>query len=155
MSYNLFKKIAIWGWAIFLGVVISRETPKLSELIVDVFSTNMAIWTGTFVAISMAIFNYVDNVHQKLSEFVETSDELKFKNVQELLTKLKREIIENVAFFILIASLMMLLNNLTPSTLTKYCQIPSLLLLIFTSLDQGRAGYVSIEMRKETIRKKR
>jgi hypothetical protein len=154
MGYSLIKKIAILGWAIFLGAVISRETPNLSESIVSIFSTSTAIWTGAFVAISMAIFNYVDNVHQKLSEFVETSDEFKFKKVQELLTNLKREIIQNVAFFILTASLMMLLKNLPPSTFTTFCQIPSFFLLIFTALDQGRAGYVSIEMRKETIRKK-
>lgn len=155
MSYSLLKKITIFGWSIFLGVVISRETPKLSEAVVTMFSTSTAIWIGAFVAISIAIFNFVDNVHQKLSDFVETADERKFAEVQELLTKLKREVVENAGFFILVASLTMLLKNLPPLIHTTFCQITSALLLVFTAIDQGRAGYVSIELRKETIRKKK
>jgi len=155
MSYSVLKKITILTWALFLGAVISRESPKFSASIVDMFSTSTAIWTGAFIAFSIAIFNYVDNVHQKLSEFIETSDEMKFKHVQDLLTKLKREIFENTAFFILIAALLMLLKSIPSSPLATFCQFFSVIMLIVTAFDQGKAGYATIEMRKETIRKKK
>lgn len=155
MSYSLLKKINIIGWSSFLGVVIILKTPNLSDAIVTIFSTSTTIWIGAFIAISIALFNFVDNVHQKLSDFVESADDNKFAEVQELLTKLKREIVENTGFFILVASLMMLLKNIPSSTLTTFCQIISAFLLVFTAIDQGRAGYVSIELRKETIRKKK
>lgn len=154
MSYSVLKKITILAWALFLGAMISRESQKFSASIVDMFSTSTAIWIGAFIAFSIAIFNYIDNVHQKLSEFIETSDEMKFKQVQDLLTKLKREVFENTAFFILIAALMMLLKSIPSSPFATFCQSFSVIMLVVTAFDQGRAGYATIEMRKETIRKK-
>jgi hypothetical protein len=154
MTYSSMKKFIIFGWTSFLAVVICREIPDLREAMVGTFSIVVAFCIAAFVASSLTFFTFVDNIHQKLGDFIEFAEQTKFNGVQNVLTKLKREIIENMLFFIFLGLFIILVKGFNSSILIYFVQTTSILLLLFTAVDQARAAYTSIELRREVIRKK-
>jgi hypothetical protein len=84
----------------------------LDKAVEEVLSVGLAVLTVLF-ALSIGMFNYLDNIAKDLTELRNEVGRSKFLCVQESITKLKREVLYNLALIILLLLAERLIKGLT------------------------------------------
>ncbi len=86
--------------AIFLYISLGRIS-GLNKAFEEVLSVGLAVLTVLF-ALSIGMFNYLDGIAKDLTELRNEVGKSKYVYVQESITRLKREVLYNLALIILL-----------------------------------------------------
>ena len=94
---------------LYIGLV---RLSGLSTAVEEVLSVGLAVLTILF-ALSIGMFNYLDNIAKDLTESRKEVNRSKYIYVQESITKLKREVLYNLALIVLLLLAERLIKGLT------------------------------------------